>query len=55
MNNAKKLYSNSTGQTRSSNSTFTKGPHSRQLIQNKTAARAATINQQTGGKNWPNH
>ena len=38
-----------------SNSTLTKGPHRRQLIQNKAAARAATINQQTGCKNWPNH
>ena len=32
-----------------------KGPHSRQLIQNKTPARAATINQKPGGSNWPSH
>jgi len=54
MNNVKKLYSNSTGQTRPPNSTVTKGPHSRQFIYNKAAARAAKINQQTGGTEWQN-
>jgi len=55
MTNVKKLYGNSTGQTRPSNSTAAKSPHSRQIIQNKAPARAATINQKPGGSNWPSH
>tara|TARA_R100000935_G_scaffold49959_1_gene75632 strand:+ start:592 stop:747 length:156 start_codon:yes stop_codon:yes gene_type:complete len=51
MKDVKILYGNSTGQTRPSNSTAKTNSHSRQSIQNKAPARAATINQKSGGKN----
>jgi|TARA_R110000803_G_scaffold30273_1_gene68348 hypothetical protein len=57
MKDVKKLYQNSTGRTRpsnSTNSTDARNPHSRQFIYNKAAARAAKINQQTGGTEWQN-
>jgi len=51
MKDVKKLYANSTGQTRPSNSTVKTYSHSRQSNQNNAPARAATINTKPGGKN----